>query len=75
MRLRSFSLALLLASTALAGCALQAPPRPDEIRAQSLPNVSVPGTWNAPGGTPGAVGDHWLVLFDDAQLDRLVREA
>jgi len=75
MRIRSFPLALLLASTALAGCALQAPPRPDEIRAQSLPNVSVPGTWTAQGGTPGAVGDHWLASFGDAQLDLLVKEA
>src|SRR5512135_246719 len=75
MRLRSFSLALLLASTALAGCALQAPPRPDEVRAQSLPNLAVPPQWAVAVQAAGAVGDHWLALFDDAQLDRLVREA
>lgn len=75
MRVRAFSLGLLFASTALAGCALQAPPKPDEIRAQSLPNVSVPGTWTSQGGTPGGVGDHWLASFGDARLDVLVKEA
>src|SRR5512143_585790 len=65
----------LLAAVALAGCALESPPKPDEIRAQSLPNLNVPGTWTAPGGTPGAVGDQWLAIFGDAQLDLLVKEA
>lgn len=68
-------LALAVAAVASAGCALDAPPKPDEIRAQSLPNVAVPGAWTSSGGAPGAVADGWLATFRDAQLDALVAEA
>ena len=59
----------------LAGCALQSPPMPDEIRVQSLPNVKVPAAWSASGGAGGGVADDWLATFRDPQLDALVREA
>lgn len=76
----------LIAALALAGCALESPPKPDKLRAQSLPNVGVPAQWAVRGqasGTvgaaavaaSGAVGDHWLASLGDPQLDALVREA
>ncbi|MGE5089654.1 MAG: TolC family protein [Candidatus Levyibacteriota bacterium] len=69
----------LLVAIALAGCALESPPKPDEIRTQSLPNVGVPAHWSArvpgTGEAPGTVGDHWLAGFGDPQLDALVSDA
>jgi NodT family efflux transporter outer membrane factor (OMF) lipoprotein len=59
----------------LAGCALGTPPKPEEIRAQAMPNVAVPPQWTAPGGVPGVIADNWLASFGDARLDALVREA
>jgi outer membrane protein TolC len=72
---RRFVLPALVAMAALAGCALESPPKPDEIRAQSLQNVAVPPAYAAKGGAPGVVGDGWLATFADPQLDALVREA
>jgi NodT family efflux transporter outer membrane factor (OMF) lipoprotein len=73
---RLFSLSVSIAvAAALAGCALDAPPRPDEIQSQSIPNVKVPAAWASSGGAGGEVGDNWLASFRDAQLDALVREA
>jgi NodT family efflux transporter outer membrane factor (OMF) lipoprotein len=66
---------VVLVLTALGGCALQAPPKPDEIKAQSLPNLNVPPTWVAAGGSSGAVRDGWLADFNDPQLTALVNEA
>jgi NodT family efflux transporter outer membrane factor (OMF) lipoprotein len=42
----------LCAMAALAGCALQEPPKPDEIRSQALPNLHAPAQWVA---TPAAM--------------------
>ena len=72
-RLRTLLTSIVAA--ALAGCALESPPRPDEIRAQSLPNVAIPPAYTAQGGAPGAVNDGWLARFADPQLDALVHEA
>ena len=72
-RLRTLLTSIVAA--ALAGCALESPPRPDEIRAQSLPNVAIPPAYTAAGGAPGAVNDGWLARFADPQLDALVHEA
>ncbi|HXV10569.1 MAG TPA: TolC family protein [Burkholderiales bacterium] len=60
---------------ALAGCALKAPPAPEELRPQALPNLTVPGQWVEKGGAAGAVVKGWLAAFDDPRLDALVREA
>jgi NodT family efflux transporter outer membrane factor (OMF) lipoprotein len=67
-------LALLLAAL-LAGCALQRPPDPVELRRQALPRVEVPEHWasDAAGGT--SVRDGWLASFNDPQLVQLVEEA
>jgi NodT family efflux transporter outer membrane factor (OMF) lipoprotein len=74
MRTRS-TLALVTVAAALGACALQPAPKPDEIQAQSLPNVDVPPAWTAPGGAPAPVADDWLASIGDPQLDALVREA
>jgi NodT family efflux transporter outer membrane factor (OMF) lipoprotein len=71
------SLAALLTPIALAvaGCALQSPPAPKDIQAQSMQNVKTPEKWVSPGGAGGAVADAWLASYNDPQLDALVREA
>jgi NodT family efflux transporter outer membrane factor (OMF) lipoprotein len=60
---------------AMAGCALQSPPAPTDIQAQSMQNVRTPGKWAAPGGVDGAAADAWLASYGDPQLDALVSEA
>jgi outer membrane protein, multidrug efflux system len=71
------SLAALLTPIALAvaGCALQSPPAPKDIQAQSMQNVKTPEQWVSPGGAGGVVADAWLASYNDPQLDALVREA
>ena len=60
---------------ALAGCALKAPPKADDIRPQALPNLTVPAQWAEKGGAGGAVADGWLATFNDRRLEALVRDA
>jgi NodT family efflux transporter outer membrane factor (OMF) lipoprotein len=66
---------LVAAALALAGCALESPPKPDAIRSQSLANVAIPRAWTAGGGATGAVADDWVAAFDDVELTMLVDEA
>ena len=66
---------MLLSAVVLAGCAIGTPPPSDEIRAQSLPNLTLPQAWTATGGAPGVVTDNWIASFADPELDALVREA
>ena len=73
MLLRAVS--LVLAALALAGCAIGTPPDAVEVRAQSLPNLAVPGRYVAAGGAAGTVTDNWLASFNDPALEALVREA
>ena len=54
---RRYALPVLFAMATLAGCALESPPKPDEIRAQALPHVAIPPAYTAKGGAVGAVGD------------------
>ena len=62
--------------TALAtGCALNAPPKQEDVRGQSLPNLAVPPQWAEQGGAPGAVVKGWLANFKDPRLEALVRDA
>ena len=63
-----------LAAVVLSGCAIGTPPNADEARAQSLPNLTVPGRYAA-GGATGGVRDNWLASFNDPVLEALVREA
>jgi NodT family efflux transporter outer membrane factor (OMF) lipoprotein len=74
--MRRFAAAAVLSIAAvLGGCALQAPPKPDDIRAQSVPNLRPPSQWTAAPGDAAPVPDNWLARFGDPQLDALVREA
>jgi NodT family efflux transporter outer membrane factor (OMF) lipoprotein len=59
----------------LAGCALEAPPRPEDIRPQALPNVAAPAQWALEESATGEVAGNWLATFDDARLHALVAEA
>jgi len=64
-----------VAALALAGCALQPPPKPEETRAEALGSTDVTTPWRAGDGSTGAVQDNWLATFNDAQLNALVAEA
>jgi NodT family efflux transporter outer membrane factor (OMF) lipoprotein len=67
-------LALALAAAA-AGCALEAPPKAEDVRGQALPNLTLPQQWADQGGATGAVLNGWLATFQDPQLAALVQEA
>ncbi len=65
----------------LGGCATLPPPTRDELQAQALGQVAVPGHWS---GAPAEVADTaplgpeataWLASFDDPQLIALAGEA
>jgi NodT family efflux transporter outer membrane factor (OMF) lipoprotein len=75
LRFRPARAAPLAAALALAGCALNAPPDREALRADALPSVQVPQTWAAQGASAGAVRDDWLATFADATLQSLVQEA
>lgn len=66
---------MMLAAGVLAGCALQPPPSPQDIQAQTMQNVRAPARYAAAAAPEGAVRDAWLASFNDAQLDPLVQEA
>lgn len=66
---------LVLVALALVGCALDSPPKPDDLRTESLANVAVPGAYYAGSGAAGAVADDWVAAFDDVELTMLVDEA
>lgn len=62
--------------TALAGCALNAPPTASDLRQQANPNVAVPAAFKAQGDRlSAAVVDPWLSSFNDRSLNALVDEA
>jgi outer membrane protein, multidrug efflux system len=60
---------------ALSGCALKAPPKPEDIRPEAMPNLAIPPQWTEKGGAAGAVTNGWLTTFNDPRLEALVREA
>jgi NodT family efflux transporter outer membrane factor (OMF) lipoprotein len=62
-------------AVAVSACALKTPPKSDEIRPQSLPNLAVPAQWAEQSGAAGAVVNGWLATFKDPKLDALVQEA
>ena len=68
-------LAVCGALAAAAGCVLAPPPDPQELRAQAMPNVHVPGRWAAADVAQEAAPDGWLASFHDPALDALVAEA
>ncbi|WP_019448781.1 efflux transporter outer membrane subunit [Cupriavidus sp. BIS7] len=58
----------------LCGCALQSPPQGADLQQQAVPALEGKAAWtnDAAAGNPA---DGWLADFDDAELQRLVREA
>ena len=65
----------LVATGALAGCALSTPPGQDQILRDALPKgTAVPAAWQAQAPA-GPVVDDWLKTFNDPTLDALVAEA
>jgi NodT family efflux transporter outer membrane factor (OMF) lipoprotein len=59
-----------------AGCAVKQPPPPDQTLTGALPaTTTVPGTWTAFSGPPGAAVTEWVQTFGDRQLEILVDEA
>ena len=69
------SIACLMFALVLGGCALQSPPKSDELRAEALPHMTPPAAWTGGPVDPGAVRDNWLASLGDPALDSLVREA
>jgi multidrug efflux system outer membrane protein len=65
----------LAALAMLAGCALNSPPKPEEIRTEALGNTDLSTPWRAGDPNPGTVQDNWLASFNDPQLNALVTEA
>ena len=74
MSKRNISLALVVLA-ALSACALEPPPKPEDIRPQALPNAAVPAQWALEGMAAGPVAGNWLATFQDARLQALVTEA
>lgn len=68
------TLLLALPAAMLCGCALQTPPEGADLRRQAVPALEGQATW-ANAATAGAAANGWLATFDDAELQRLVREA
>jgi NodT family efflux transporter outer membrane factor (OMF) lipoprotein len=65
-----------VAAVALAGCAVTAPPPPEQIRTDALQGTQIRSTWSAAEApVAGAISDNWLVTFADPQLIALVNEA
>jgi NodT family efflux transporter outer membrane factor (OMF) lipoprotein len=67
---------LLLAALLQAGCALKAPPTPQQVLTQALPpGTSVPPRWTADPGRATDVPNGWLKTFNDPALETIVAEA
>jgi NodT family efflux transporter outer membrane factor (OMF) lipoprotein len=74
MSTRNTALALTVV-VLLSACALQAPPKPEEYKAEALAGVRPPAQWTAAGVTVGPVTSAWLATFADPRLNALVTEA
>jgi outer membrane protein, multidrug efflux system len=74
MRIVPAALTLPIAALLAAGCALQPPPSPSDIQAQSLANLKQPPNWVS-GGVAGPIAHNWVAAFNDPALNSLVREA
>jgi NodT family efflux transporter outer membrane factor (OMF) lipoprotein len=74
MSARNITLAIAV-TVVLAGCAVSAPPAPEQMRKDALQGTEIRASWSA--GTPaeGAISDNWLASFNDPQLTALVNEA
>ena len=68
------ALALALAA-GVAGCALQNPPKREDLKRDTLAHTAVPGTFKAGDMTSTPPPAAWLASFDDPALSALVTEA
>ena len=59
----------------LAGCAVTAPPPPEQIRKDALQGTEIRASWSADAPQAGTISDNWLASFNDPQLNTLVNEA
>ncbi|HKA38551.1 MAG TPA: TolC family protein, partial [Burkholderiales bacterium] len=66
---------IALIAAAIPACALKAPPKPEDIRPEALPNLKLPAEWTEKGGAAGPVVNGWVAAFNDPRLEALVREA
>ena len=74
---------LIIAAACIAGlaaCAVNPPPKPEEIRKDALQGTEIRATWagaylTGTDATSLAITDNWLATFDDPQLTALVSEA
>lgn len=64
-----------LLAVAVAGCALQDPPKGEALHREALGETVPPAAWVAPGAGGGPVGAGWLDTFADERLKALVAEA
>jgi len=74
MSRRNLTLAVAVMAV-LGGCAVSAPPAPDQIRKDALQDTALRDTWSAGVPAEGTISDNWLSSFGDPQLDALVSEA
>ena len=75
-RLTGVAIPLAVATmTAAIGCVLKKPPDAAAIRAEGMPQVSVPDAWRQPLAAAGTAADDWLAGFQDSQLSAAVTEA
>jgi NodT family efflux transporter outer membrane factor (OMF) lipoprotein len=66
---------VIIAASAVAGCALKVPPTLTEVLDQALPATThIPPAWRSSSST-SPVADNWLQAFNDPVLDALVAEA
>ncbi len=73
--MRAIGWALAALAVSLAGCALERPPSREATVGQALPNLKPPEAWSAQAGAARGVAGGWLAMFNDPQLEALVREA
>jgi NodT family efflux transporter outer membrane factor (OMF) lipoprotein len=73
--MRATAVALVVIGVLLGGCALKAPPPAEEIRTQTLTNLSLPAQWTAAATSAAPAVDNWLATFEDTTLEALVAEA
>ena len=75
-RLTGLTISLAAATLiAAVGCVLKKPPDAAAVKAEGMPQVSVPEVWSQPLAAPGAVADDWLAAFQDTYLSAAVTEA
>ena len=58
-----------------AGCVVRDPPPAQDLFQQTLPQTKLPGQWTGAQTPAGPVGDGWLALFREPELEKLVAEA